>query len=82
MTQRYGPVRDSGARLEWAIEDTHELELAVPGLVLDTELSYTDLPDVARYSWPTRLLLRGWGHVTVLRRLGRLLRYRFGRETG
>ena len=33
LTQRYGPVKPAGAQLSWSIDDPHELEKAVPGLV-------------------------------------------------
>jgi O-methyltransferase involved in polyketide biosynthesis len=82
LTQRFQPaVKASGARLEWSIDDPRELERVVPGLVLDTEWSYADAPEITRYPWPTQKILRLMGHVTALRRVGRLLRYRFGQET-
>ncbi|HZE15014.1 MAG TPA: class I SAM-dependent methyltransferase, partial [Mycobacterium sp.] len=37
LTQRYGPVKAAGAQLAWSIDDPHELEKAVPGLVIDSE---------------------------------------------
>ncbi|KUH85515.1 MULTISPECIES: class I SAM-dependent methyltransferase [unclassified Mycobacterium] len=79
--QRYGCVKASGARLGWAINDPRELERAVPGLVFDAELWYTDAPGMDRHFSPLhRSLLRAMYRVSATRRLGRPLRYRFDRR--
>jgi O-methyltransferase involved in polyketide biosynthesis len=77
--QRYGPVKASGAQLDWSIDDPHELEKAVPGLLFDSEWWFADAADIKRhYSWlywqSTQVLFR----ITPIRRLGRGLRYHFG----
>ena len=52
LLQRYGCVKVSGAQLGWCIDDPRELERAVPGLILDAELWYTNAPGLERhYSW-------------------------------
>ncbi len=80
LLQRYPPVKASGARVEWSIDDPHELERAVPGLVFDTEWWFSEVPEAQQqYSWLSRQILRAFFH-TPLRRLGRGLRYHFGQN--
>jgi O-methyltransferase involved in polyketide biosynthesis len=80
--QRYGCVKASGAQLGWAINDPRELERAVPGLIFDAELWYTNAPGFEKhYSWLYRRLVSALYHVTPIRRLGRPLRYRFNNQT-
>jgi O-methyltransferase involved in polyketide biosynthesis len=79
ILQRYGPVKVSGAQVDWAIDDPRDLETAVPGLVFDSEWWLGDQPEVERqYSRFYRQLLRILFRITVIRRLGRGLRYHFG----
>ncbi|HUH71517.1 MAG TPA: hypothetical protein VLZ05_23120 [Mycobacterium sp.] len=75
LLQRYPPVKASGAELDWSIDDPHELEKAVPGLVFDCEWS-ADADEIKRYYPPLywqwmQVLFR----ITPIRRLGRGLRY-------
>ena len=78
LLQRYGCVKVSGAQLGWCIDDPRELERAVPGLILDAELWYTNAPGVEEhYSWLYRRFAAALYYVTPVRRLGRPLRYRF-----
>ena len=78
LSNRFNPiVVRSGAQLSWSIDDPRELEGDVPGLEFVEEWSFTDAPELARYSLPTRALLKVIGSFTTTRRLGRLLRYRF-----
>ncbi|MGP4015446.1 class I SAM-dependent methyltransferase [Saccharopolyspora sp. 5N708] len=77
-SNRFNPVVvRAGAHLEWGIDDPRSLESAVPGLRLVTEWSFTDAPELDRYPTPVRAALRASGHLTSIRRLGRMLRYRF-----
>jgi O-methyltransferase involved in polyketide biosynthesis len=79
ILRRYLPVKVSGAQVDWAIDDPRDLETAVPGLVFDSEWWLGDEPEVQRqYSWLYRQLLRILFRITVIRRLGRGLRYHFG----
>ncbi len=79
--QRYGCVKVSGAQLGWAIDDPREVERAVPGLIFDTELWYTDAPGMEQhFSRPYRALLHGVYRFIPVRRLGRPLRYYFVRQ--
>jgi O-methyltransferase involved in polyketide biosynthesis len=78
LTQRYGPVKASGAQLDWSIADPRDLEIAVPGLVFDSEWWFANAPEIERhYSWLYRQLFRILFRITVIRRLGRGLRYHF-----
>jgi O-methyltransferase involved in polyketide biosynthesis len=79
LTQRYGPVKATGAQLDWSIGDPHDLEQAVPGLVFDSEWWFANAPEIEQhYSRLYRQVLRSLFRITVIRRLGRGLRYHFG----
>lgn len=76
--QRYAPVKDSGAQLDWSINDPHELEKAVPGLIFDSESWYWDPVEIEQhYSRLYRHVMPILFHITPIRRLGRALRYHF-----
>jgi O-methyltransferase len=78
--QRYGPVKASGAQLDWSIDDPLVLERQVPGLVFDSEWWYPSLPEIERqYSWPYREFLQMLFRIKLIRRMGRGLRYHFGK---
>src|SRR5574340_316091 len=82
LMQRYGPVRVTGARLEWSIDDPHELERAVPGLLFAGEWWHPSPTEMRQhYPWRSRPLLWILLH-TPLRRLGRGLRYHFDGRSG
>jgi O-methyltransferase involved in polyketide biosynthesis len=77
--QRYGPVKAAGAQVDWSIDDPHDLEKAVPGLVFDSEWWFGNAHEIERhYGWLYRQLLRVLFRITPIRRLGRGLRYHFG----
>ncbi len=79
LTQRYAPVKASGAQLDWSIGDPRELEKLVPGLVFDCEWWFEDAEELKRYySWWSLLFLRALFRIVPIRRLGRGLRYHFG----
>lgn len=79
LVARFRPVKASGAQLDWSIDDPHELEQEVPGLVFDCEWPLTGAADVKRhYSWLSWHLKRVLFLITPIRRLGRGLRYHFG----
>lgn len=71
-------IRATGATLHWALDDPHDLEAEVPGLRLVWEqATYGDAEQRAHFSWPGRLTLLVFMAFPTLRRIGRLLRYRF-----
>jgi O-methyltransferase involved in polyketide biosynthesis len=79
LTQRSAAVKASGAQLDWSIDDPHEFETLVPGLVFDSDWWHPNMPETERhYSWLARELLRILFHITPVRRLGRGLHYHFG----
>lgn len=81
LSNRFNPVVvGAGAHLEWGINDPRTLPKAVPGLVFDTEWSFTESPELDRYPVLGQKLYRALGHITAVRRMGRLLRYHFGEE--
>ncbi|ESX80135.1 class I SAM-dependent methyltransferase [Mesorhizobium sp. M0923] len=69
--------RATGAELHWAINDPRDLERSVPGLRLVEETMAYKPEHAARVSWFAGLVFRLWSHVPALRRVGRLLRFRF-----
>jgi O-methyltransferase len=76
--QRYAPVKDSGAQLDWSINDPHELEKTVLGLTFDSESWYWDPVEIKQhYSRLYRHFMPILFHITPIRRLGRALHYHF-----
>ena len=77
---RFRAVKASGTQVDWSIDDPHELEQAVPGLVFDCEWPLTGGPELRQhFSWFSWQIMRIKFRITPLRRLGRGLRYHFGR---
>jgi len=70
-------IKATGAEVHWAIDDPHELELAVPKLRFVEDISAYMPEHAARMGWPAKLFVRLWKHIPALRKVGRLLRYRF-----
>jgi len=70
-------VKASGAVMRWGIDDPREMEKSVPRLKFISEFSFLDVPELARASRAERELCHLMNHVTFLRRMGRLLRYKF-----
>lgn len=76
---QYHPmIRKTGAILHWGIDDNAELEAQVPGLRFVDAVEPYDEAQIARMSLGARLLYRITLAIPPLRRMGRLLRYRFG----
>ncbi|MFR9731479.1 class I SAM-dependent methyltransferase [Saccharopolyspora sp. MS10] len=73
-----GAVRAAGARLTWGVRGGRELERAVPGLVLDQEHTFFDVPELDRLHPFYRALVRGMGRVPALRDLALVLTMHFG----
>jgi O-methyltransferase involved in polyketide biosynthesis len=79
LVAHFGPVKASGAQVDWSIDDPHELETAVPGLVFDCEWRLGDATEVKRhYSWLSWQLEQVLFRIRPIRRLRRGLRYHFG----
>ncbi|MER9295628.1 class I SAM-dependent methyltransferase [Mesorhizobium sp. M0621] len=70
-------IKATGAELHWAIDDPHELERAVPKLRFVEDISAYKPEHAARMGWPAKLFIRLWRYIPALRKIGRLLRYRF-----
>lgn len=73
-----GAVRAAGARLTWGVRGGAELERAVPGLVLDEERTFFDIPGLERLAPAYRALVRGMGKVPAFRRMALVLTMHFG----
>lgn len=74
------PVRKSGARIGWGLNDPAELVSWAPKLALVTEVTLPDMmtdADLARFDERYRRQLRFASRFAVFRKMGRLLRYRF-----
>jgi O-methyltransferase involved in polyketide biosynthesis len=70
-------IKATGAEVHWAIDDPHELEVAVPKLRFVEDISAYKPEHAARMGWSAKLFVRLWKHIPALRKVGRLLRYRF-----
>ncbi|WP_192252226.1 class I SAM-dependent methyltransferase [Mesorhizobium silamurunense] len=70
-------VKATGAEVHWAIADPRELERAVPKLRFVEEVSAYKPEHGARMRLRAKLFVRLWKHIPALRKIGRLLRYRF-----
>lgn len=77
LLQRNPMIRKTGAILHWGLDDPSELEAQVPGLRFVEEVAAYDPVQTARLSLGMRLLYRITLAIPALRRMGRLLRYRF-----
>lgn len=75
---RFNPsLRATGAELRWGIEDARALERDVPGLTLLEDIHDYDAAQIARMSPMARIAIQFFSAIPMLRRMGRLLRYRF-----
>jgi len=70
-------IKATGAEVHWAIEDPRELERAVPKLRFVDEVPAYKPEYGARMRLRAKLFVRLWKYIPVLRKIGRLLRYRF-----
>ncbi|MBB4862669.1 O-methyltransferase involved in polyketide biosynthesis [Pseudomonas nitritireducens] len=71
-------IRRTGAVLHWGIDEPWELEQQVPALRFSEAIAAYDREQIARLSLGMRLLYEITLAIPALRRMGRLLRYRFG----
>lgn len=75
---RFNPsLRATGAELRWGIEDARALERDVAGLTLLEDIHEHDAGQLARMSPMARIAIQFVSAIPMLRRMGRLLRYRF-----
>lgn len=70
-------IKATGAEVHWAIEDPRELERAVPKLRFIDEIPSYKPEQGARLGWSARLFVVFWKLIPAMRKVGRLLRYRF-----
>ncbi|MBZ9672968.1 class I SAM-dependent methyltransferase [Mesorhizobium sp. ES1-3] len=78
MLLRLNPtIKATGAEVHWAIDDPHELERAIPKLRFVEDISAYKPEHAARMAWSAKLFVRLWKYIPALRKIGRLLRYRF-----
>ncbi|MFN2557474.1 MAG: class I SAM-dependent methyltransferase, partial [Nitriliruptorales bacterium] len=61
----------------WGIDDPRELAHLVPRLGFDSEIIFTEIPELDRLTWPYRVLIGLMARVPAVRKMGRILRYRF-----
>jgi len=71
-------IRRPGAVLHWAIAEPQELQRQVPGLRFVEAIAAYDRAQIVRLSLGMRLLYGITLAIPAMRRMGRLLRYRFG----
>ncbi len=70
-------IKATGAEVHWAIEDPHDLERAVPKLRFVEEIPRYKSQHAVRMGWRAKLFVGVWKLLPPLRKVGRLLRYRF-----
>ncbi|MER9406280.1 class I SAM-dependent methyltransferase [Mesorhizobium caraganae] len=70
-------IRATGAEVHWAIDDPHELERAVPKLRFVDDISAYSAERTTHMGWSVKLFIVLWRHVPALRKVGRILRFRF-----
>ena len=70
-------IKATGAQVHWAIEEPRELERAVPKLRFVEEIAAYKPEHSVRMGWRAELFVRLWKYIPALRKIGRLLRYRF-----
>jgi O-methyltransferase involved in polyketide biosynthesis len=70
-------IKATGAEVHWAIEDPRELERAAPKLRFIGEIPSYKPEQGARLGWSARLFVGLWKLIPAMRKVGRLLRYRF-----
>lgn len=68
-------VRQAGADMGWGIDDPRELELAIPGFAFVDAPNIFERPEIEKLSAPTRAAV----NVPFLKKMSRVLRYRFTR---
>ncbi|WAS98910.1 class I SAM-dependent methyltransferase [Nannocystis punicea] len=73
----HSSLRKTGARLQWGLDDPHELESHVFGLELMDEWPLVGSPDAAKLGWVQRKLVQWAAKVPRIARMHRVLRYRF-----
>ncbi|MDF3864586.1 class I SAM-dependent methyltransferase [Pseudomonas denitrificans (nom. rej.)] len=71
-------IRRTGALLHWGINEPQELEQQVPALRFVDAIAAYDRAQIGRLSLGMRLLYEITLAIPAMRRMGRLLRYRFG----
>lgn len=72
-----GAVRAANARLTWGVRSGAELERAVPGLVLDRELTFFELPGLDRLNPAYRTFVKALGKIPAFRKLALVLTMHF-----
>ena len=70
-------VRSTGATFGWGLDDPRDIKRLDPKLELVTELRTTEMPGFSRLPGIMRALVRVMDPIPALRRLNRLLLYRF-----
>ncbi len=70
-------IKATGSEVHWAIEDPRELERAIPKLRFISEIPSYKPEQGARLGWSARLFIGLWKLIPAMRKVGRLLRYRF-----
>ncbi|EMB0807440.1 MULTISPECIES: class I SAM-dependent methyltransferase [Pseudomonas] len=79
LLRLYPPLRETGAQVHWSIDDPRDLERWHPALRFIEEVTDYDPQDVAKLPQSSRLMLPIYNGFAFLRRMGRLIRYRWPR---
>jgi len=70
-------IKGTGASYGWGIDDPQDIKKLEPRLELITELRTPELAEYSRLPWVLRALVRVMDSVPTLRRLNRIVLYRF-----
>lgn len=70
-------VKATGATFSWGIDDPTDIKAFAPKMDLLIETHTPDLPGYSKLPWMMRAVVRVMEPITALRRLNRLLLYRF-----
>jgi len=70
-------IKVTGAEVHWAIDDPRDLERAVPKLRFVDDISAYSVKGTAGMGWSAKLFIQLWNHIPALRKVGRILRFRF-----
>jgi O-methyltransferase involved in polyketide biosynthesis len=77
MARMSSSIRATGASFSWGISHAHDIKRLDPKITLIRKLRTPELPGYAKLPWSLRALVRLVGTIPTVRRMHRLLLYRF-----
>ncbi len=80
QVQAHPSLHQTGASVQWGIDDPHEIETWAPGIHLREEWFFAQSADIPRLSGFYRFMFRLTAHIAVAQKAHRLLYYEMGKE--